>query len=76
MTINFVHNELYLVSYNHKTLSLCTSWIRNGAQGSLRKWKLKDCIAVHKCLDTALEDHDAALSKSFAPCYVYKALNY
>nr|GMC73322.1 N-alpha-acetyltransferase 15, NatA auxiliary subunit-like [Ipomoea batatas]GMC74948.1 N-alpha-acetyltransferase 15, NatA auxiliary subunit-like [Ipomoea batatas] len=33
----------------------------NGAQGSSRKWKLKECITVHKCLDTALEDHEAAL---------------
>ncbi|KAM7255604.1 hypothetical protein ACFE04_008502 [Oxalis oulophora] len=36
-----------------------------GALGPVRKWKLKDCIAVHKLLGTVLADHDAASSKSF-----------
>ncbi|CAH9092049.1 unnamed protein product [Cuscuta epithymum] len=33
----------------------------NGVQGSLINWKLKDCIDVHKCLDIALDERDAAL---------------
>lgn len=33
----------------------------NGAHRSSRSWMLKDCIAVHKCLDTNLDDRDAAL---------------
>lgn len=40
-------------------LSIC----RNGALGPAREWKLKDCIAVHKLLDTVLLDSDAASSK-------------
>ncbi|XP_050231671.1 N-terminal acetyltransferase A complex auxiliary subunit NAA15 [Mercurialis annua] len=32
----------------------------NGALGPVKEWKLKDCIAVHKLLETALIDHDAA----------------
>ncbi|KAF2323305.1 hypothetical protein GH714_034540 [Hevea brasiliensis] len=32
----------------------------NGALGPVKGWKLKDCIAVHKLLETALTDHDAA----------------
>ncbi|KAF5726902.1 putative NMDA receptor-regulated protein [Tripterygium wilfordii] len=31
------------------------------ALGSVREWKLKDCIAVHKLLGTAFGDNDAAL---------------
>ncbi|XP_012073296.1 N-terminal acetyltransferase A complex auxiliary subunit NAA15 isoform X2 [Jatropha curcas] len=31
-----------------------------GAFGTIKDWKLKDCIAVHKLLETALSDHDAA----------------
>ncbi|KAK7294152.1 hypothetical protein RJT34_17035 [Clitoria ternatea] len=34
---------------------------RNGALGPIRKWKLKDCIEVHKLLGTVLTDQDAAL---------------
>ncbi|KAJ0977810.1 hypothetical protein J5N97_013284 [Dioscorea zingiberensis] len=33
---------------------------RNGALGPVREWKLVDCIAVHKLLETALIDCDAA----------------
>ncbi|KAJ0960512.1 hypothetical protein J5N97_001602 [Dioscorea zingiberensis] len=32
----------------------------NGALGSVRKWKLDDCIAVHKLLETVFIDLDAA----------------
>ncbi|GAV89376.1 NARP1 domain-containing protein/TPR_11 domain-containing protein [Cephalotus follicularis] len=32
-----------------------------GALGPVGKWKLKDCIAVHKLIRTVLVDHDAAL---------------
>ncbi|KAJ8452025.1 hypothetical protein Cgig2_016606 [Carnegiea gigantea] len=32
----------------------------NGASGSVRQWKLKDCIAVHKLLESAMDDNDAA----------------
>ncbi|OAY36828.1 N-terminal acetyltransferase A complex auxiliary subunit NAA15 [Manihot esculenta] len=32
----------------------------NGALGPVKGWKLKDCIAVHKLLETVLADHDAA----------------
>ncbi|GAV76110.1 LOW QUALITY PROTEIN: NARP1 domain-containing protein, partial [Cephalotus follicularis] len=34
------------------------------ALGPVGKWKLKDCIAVHKLIKTVLVDHDAALSLS------------
>ncbi|KAK6912114.1 hypothetical protein RJ641_024207, partial [Dillenia turbinata] len=33
----------------------------NGALGPVREWKLKECIAVHKLLQTILADNDAAL---------------
>ncbi|KAI4387032.1 hypothetical protein MLD38_004896 [Melastoma candidum] len=33
---------------------------RNGALGSIMEWKLKDCISVHKVLETAIVDKDAA----------------
>lgn len=44
---------------------------RNGALGHVRKWKLKDCISVHKLLGTVLADHDAASSKylSYLSCF-------
>ncbi|KAG8379893.1 hypothetical protein BUALT_Bualt07G0136600 [Buddleja alternifolia] len=32
----------------------------NGALGAVRKWRLKDCVAIHKLLGTILDDHDAA----------------
>jgi peptide alpha-N-acetyltransferase len=32
----------------------------NGAVGPATEWKLKDCIAVHKLLDTVLADSEAA----------------
>ncbi|KAL8458141.1 hypothetical protein ACS0TY_035866 [Phlomoides rotata] len=34
----------------------------NEALGPIGKWKLKDCISVHKLLGTVLADHDAASS--------------
>ncbi|KAL0319205.1 UNVERIFIED_CONTAM: N-terminal acetyltransferase A complex auxiliary subunit NAA15 [Sesamum angustifolium] len=37
----------------------------NGALGPVKRWRLKDCVAVHKLLGTILDDHEAALSKSF-----------
>ncbi|KAI4355680.1 hypothetical protein L6164_004427 [Bauhinia variegata] len=33
----------------------------NGTLAPVREWKLKDCIAVHKLLETVLVDRDAAL---------------
>ncbi|XP_050384710.1 N-terminal acetyltransferase A complex auxiliary subunit NAA15 [Argentina anserina] len=33
----------------------------NGALGPVREWKIKDCITVHKLLETFLVDDDAAL---------------
>ncbi|KAK2632390.1 hypothetical protein EUGRSUZ_L01619 [Eucalyptus grandis] len=33
---------------------------RNGALRSVKEWKLKDCIAVHKLLSSAVVDMDAA----------------
>ncbi|XP_038897483.1 LOW QUALITY PROTEIN: N-terminal acetyltransferase A complex auxiliary subunit NAA15-like [Benincasa hispida] len=33
---------------------------RNGALGPIKEWKLKECIAVHKLLETVLIDHAAA----------------
>ncbi|WCJ40661.1 N-alpha-acetyltransferase 15 NatA auxiliary subunit [Euphorbia peplus] len=33
----------------------------NGALGPGKVWRLKDCIAIHKLLQTALHDNDAAL---------------
>ncbi|XP_039155809.1 N-terminal acetyltransferase A complex auxiliary subunit NAA15-like [Eucalyptus grandis] len=33
---------------------------RNGALGSFKEWKLKDCIAVHKLLSSVVVDMDAA----------------
>ncbi|XP_076925857.1 N-terminal acetyltransferase A complex auxiliary subunit NAA15-like [Bidens hawaiensis] len=32
----------------------------NGSIGSVREWKLKDCVAVHKILGTVFNDNDAA----------------
>ncbi|KAL3511819.1 hypothetical protein ACH5RR_024536 [Cinchona calisaya] len=32
----------------------------NGALGHVRKWKLKECVAVHKLLEHVLGNHDAA----------------
>lgn len=32
----------------------------NGASGSVSPWKLKDCIAVHKLLESVLDEKDAA----------------
>lgn len=37
---------------------------RKGAPGPVRKSMLKDCISVHKLLETILDDHDAASSES------------
>ena len=37
--------------------------IRNGALGPIREWKLKECITIHKLLETGLVDHAAASSK-------------
>ena len=37
--------------------------VRNGALGPIGDWKLKDCIRVHKLLETVLLDQSAALSK-------------
>ncbi|KAI9107443.1 hypothetical protein K1719_021480 [Acacia pycnantha] len=34
---------------------------RNGVVGAIKEWKLKDCIAVHKLLETVLVEPDAAL---------------
>ncbi|KAF2301340.1 hypothetical protein GH714_022967 [Hevea brasiliensis] len=42
----------------------------NGSLGPVKGWKLKDCIAVHKLLETALADHDAA-SKWKVRCAEY-----
>ncbi|KAH0876324.1 hypothetical protein HID58_073686 [Brassica napus] len=42
----------------------------NGALGLAREWKLKDCIAVHKLLDTVLLDSEAA-SRWKARCTEY-----
>ncbi|KAF3517443.1 hypothetical protein DY000_02064374 [Brassica cretica] len=42
----------------------------NGALGLAREWKLKDCIAVHKLLDTVLLDSEAA-SRWKARCAEY-----
>ncbi|KAL0342043.1 UNVERIFIED_CONTAM: N-terminal acetyltransferase A complex auxiliary subunit NAA15 [Sesamum calycinum] len=33
----------------------------NGALGPVKRWRLKDCVAVHKLLGTILDDHEAAL---------------
>ncbi|XP_039154993.1 N-terminal acetyltransferase A complex auxiliary subunit NAA15-like [Eucalyptus grandis] len=33
---------------------------RNGALGSVKEWKLKDCIAVHKLLSSVVVDTDVA----------------
>ncbi|KAM0944855.1 putative transferase [Dioscorea sansibarensis] len=43
---------------------------RNGALGPVREWKLDDCIAVHKLLETVFIDHDAA-SRWKARCAEY-----
>ncbi|OWM78206.1 hypothetical protein CDL15_Pgr015025 [Punica granatum] len=32
----------------------------NGALGAVMEWKLRDCIAVHKLLESVLVDHDVA----------------
>lgn len=32
----------------------------NGSPGAVRKWKLEDCVAVHKMLETVFVDQDAA----------------
>ncbi|GJX51834.1 N-alpha-acetyltransferase 15, NatA auxiliary subunit [Tanacetum coccineum] len=36
----------------------------NGPLGSVRGWKLKDCVAVHKRLGAVFYDNDAALSSN------------
>ncbi|GJU02420.1 hypothetical protein Tco_1112758 [Tanacetum coccineum] len=33
----------------------------NGPLGSVREWKLNDCVAVHKTLGAIFDDNDAAL---------------
>ncbi|XP_023761821.1 N-terminal acetyltransferase A complex auxiliary subunit NAA15 [Lactuca sativa] len=33
----------------------------NGSHGSVKEWKLKDCVAVHKILVSTFDDRDAAL---------------
>ncbi|CAH1425556.1 unnamed protein product [Lactuca virosa] len=33
----------------------------NGSLGSMKEWKLKDCVAVHKILVSTFDDRDAAL---------------
>lgn len=38
------------------------SLISNGS-GLARKWKLRECVSVHKLLGTTLDDHAAAASK-------------
>ncbi|KAH0920507.1 hypothetical protein HID58_028167 [Brassica napus] len=48
----------------------------NGALGLAREWKLKDCIAVHKLLDTVLLDSEAASRwktrcAEYFPCSTY-----
>ncbi|XP_010925105.1 N-terminal acetyltransferase A complex auxiliary subunit NAA15 isoform X2 [Elaeis guineensis] len=42
----------------------------NGALGPVREWKLEDCIAVHKLLETVFIDEDAA-SRWKARCVEY-----
>lgn len=44
-------------------MELKSDFIRNGALGPIRDWKLKECIAIHKLLETVLIDHAAASSK-------------
>lgn len=44
-------------------IELGSGFIRNGALGPIKEWKLKECIAVHKLLETVLIDHAAASSK-------------
>ncbi|KAL8171710.1 hypothetical protein V2J09_023514, partial [Rumex salicifolius] len=43
---------------------------KNGALGHLMKWKLKDCVAVHKLLENVILDKDAA-SRWKARCAEY-----
>lgn len=44
-------------------MELRSGFIRNGALGPIKEWTLKECIAVHKLLETVLIDHAAASSK-------------
>lgn len=44
-------------------MELRSGFIRNGALGPIKEWKLKECIAIHKLLETVLIDHAAASSK-------------
>lgn len=62
-----VAEMLYLLEPNKKSEavklieeSLDNTISTNGASGSVRLWKLKDCIAVHKLLESVLDDKDAA----------------
>lgn len=48
-----------MVILNHEIIC----YVRNGALGPIREWKLEDCIAVHKLIGTVFVDQDAALSK-------------
>nr|CAD1823315.1 unnamed protein product [Ananas comosus var. bracteatus] len=40
--------------------SVNTTASGNGSPGAVRKWKLEDCVAVHKMLETVFVDQDAA----------------
>lgn len=44
-------------------MKLRSGIIRNGALGPIKEWKLKECIAIHKLLETVVIDHAAASSK-------------
>ncbi|VFQ87375.1 unnamed protein product [Cuscuta campestris] len=58
-----VAESLHVLEPNKKADAV--KLIEDSAMGpismSSRSWMLKDCIAVHKCLDTNLDDRDAAL---------------
>ena len=44
-------------------MDLRSGLIRNGALGPIKEWKLNECIAIHKLLETVFIDHAAASSK-------------
>ncbi|GKB35326.1 N-terminal acetyltransferase A complex auxiliary subunit NAA15-like protein isoform X2 [Tanacetum coccineum] len=43
----------------------------NGPLGSVRGWKLKDCVAVHKRLGAVFYDNDAALSDRLIDTFAF-----
>jgi len=67
---------VYLLSWWEQCskLSLWLSsyiWTSDGVLGPVREWKLQDCVAVHRLLETVFIDLDAASSKLLLYIKIY-----